>query len=170
VYGQDKTGTLTEAKIRLARQVALSGADSEHVLDLARLNSRFQAGLRNPLDTAMEAATVIMGIEQRELLRAVNPIGVVRRARAVGIASRDQQRPIADHLRQPVSHPLGRARILALGRARILDAIGQALGDPEPLLDRRQQQYSSIRRIAMASARRGRCASIAALPTQGSLS
>ena len=162
MYGQDKTGTLTEAKIRLARQVALSGADSEHVLDLARLNSRFQAGLRNPLDTAMEAATVIMGIEQRELLRAVNPIGVVRRARAVGIASRDQQRPIADHLRQPVSHPLG--------RARILDAIGQALGDPEPLLDRRQQQYSSIRRIAMASARRGRCASIAALPTQGSLS
>jgi Mg2+-importing ATPase len=49
----DKTGTLTEAKIRLARQVALSGADSERVLDLARLNSHFQAGLRNPLDTAI---------------------------------------------------------------------------------------------------------------------
>ncbi len=49
----DKTGTLTEAKIRLARQVALSGAASEHVLDLAWLNSHFQAGLRNPLDTAI---------------------------------------------------------------------------------------------------------------------
>ena len=49
----DKTGTLTEAKIRLARQVALSGADSERVLDLAWLNSHFQAGLRNPLDTAI---------------------------------------------------------------------------------------------------------------------
>ena len=49
----DKTGTLTEAKISLARQVALSGADSEHVLDLAWLNSHFQAGLRNPLDTAI---------------------------------------------------------------------------------------------------------------------
>jgi Mg2+-importing ATPase len=49
----DKTGTLTEAKIKLARQVALSGADSWHVLDLAWLNSHFQAGLRNPLDAAI---------------------------------------------------------------------------------------------------------------------
>jgi len=49
----DKTGTLTEAKIRLARQVALSGVASERVLDLAWLNSHFQAGLRNPLDTAI---------------------------------------------------------------------------------------------------------------------
>jgi Mg2+-importing ATPase len=49
----DKTGTLTEAKISLARQVALSGVDSERVLDLAWLNSHFQAGLRNPLDAAI---------------------------------------------------------------------------------------------------------------------
>ena len=49
----DKTGTLTEAKISLERQVALSGADSSHVLDLAWLNSHFQAGLRNPLDAAI---------------------------------------------------------------------------------------------------------------------
>jgi P-type Mg2+ transporter len=33
----DKTGTLTEAKIGLVRQVALSGADGPHVLDLAGL-------------------------------------------------------------------------------------------------------------------------------------
>jgi len=52
----DKTGTLTEAKISLARQVALSGVDSERVLDLAWLNSHFQAGLRNPLDTAIVEA------------------------------------------------------------------------------------------------------------------
>ena len=49
----DKTGTLTEAKIRLARNVTLSGAVSERVLALAWLNSHFQAGLRNPLDTAI---------------------------------------------------------------------------------------------------------------------
>ena len=52
----DKTGTLTEARIRLARQGALLGADSERVLDLAWLNSHFQAGLRNPLDTAILAS------------------------------------------------------------------------------------------------------------------
>jgi hypothetical protein len=31
------------------------------------------------------------------------------------------------------------------GRTRVLDAVGQALGDPELLLDRRQQQYPGIR-------------------------
>jgi Mg2+-importing ATPase len=49
----DKTGTLTEAKIRLARHVTLSGVDSRHVLELAWLNSHFQSGLRSPLDTAI---------------------------------------------------------------------------------------------------------------------
>jgi Mg2+-importing ATPase len=49
----DKTGTLTEAKIRLARQVALSGADCPRVGELAWLNSHFQSGLRSPLDTAI---------------------------------------------------------------------------------------------------------------------
>src|SRR6516164_6438916 len=53
IFCTDKTGTLTEAKIRLARHVALSGAVSERVLDLAWLNSHFQAGLRNPLDSAI---------------------------------------------------------------------------------------------------------------------
>ena len=57
----DKTGTLTEAKIRLARQVALSGAASEHVLELAWLNSHFQTGLRNPLDTAIVEAEPLRG-------------------------------------------------------------------------------------------------------------
>jgi P-type Mg2+ transporter len=49
----DKTGTLTEARIRLIRQIALSGADSVRVLDLAWLNSHFESGLRSPLDTAI---------------------------------------------------------------------------------------------------------------------
>ena len=49
----DKTGTLTEAKIRLIRQLSLSGTDSDHVLELAWLNSHFESGLRSPLDTAI---------------------------------------------------------------------------------------------------------------------
>jgi Mg2+-importing ATPase len=49
----DKTGTLTEARIRLARQVSLSGCESPHAAELARLNSRFQSGLRSPLDAAI---------------------------------------------------------------------------------------------------------------------
>jgi Mg2+-importing ATPase len=49
----DKTGTLTEAKIKLIREMSLSGVDSEHVLELAWLNSHFESGLRSPLDTAI---------------------------------------------------------------------------------------------------------------------
>lgn len=49
----DKTGTLTEAKVRLERHVDLEGRDSEAVLRLAWLNSRFESGLRSPLDDAI---------------------------------------------------------------------------------------------------------------------
>jgi Mg2+-importing ATPase len=49
----DKTGTLTEAKIRLAREIALSGVECPRVGELIRLNSHFQSGLRSPLDSAV---------------------------------------------------------------------------------------------------------------------
>jgi P-type Mg2+ transporter len=49
----DKTGTLTEAKISVAKCVSLSGADSERLADLAWLNSHFESGLRSPLDVAI---------------------------------------------------------------------------------------------------------------------
>jgi len=49
----DKTGTLTEAKMSLVRGFSLSGAESEHVSDLAWLNSNFESGLRSPLDIAV---------------------------------------------------------------------------------------------------------------------
>jgi len=49
----DKTGTLTEARIRLIREVSLTGKDSQRVLELAWLNSHFETGLRSPLDDAI---------------------------------------------------------------------------------------------------------------------
>jgi Mg2+-importing ATPase len=49
----DKTGTLTEAAIRLERHVDAQGRDSRRVLELAYLNSRFESGLRSPLDDAI---------------------------------------------------------------------------------------------------------------------
>jgi len=49
----DKTGTLTEARIRLERHVDLHGNPSERVRELAYLNSFFQAGIHNPLDEAI---------------------------------------------------------------------------------------------------------------------
>ena len=49
----DKTGTLTEAKIRLIRHIAITGEESPRVLELAWLNSHFETGLRSPLDAAI---------------------------------------------------------------------------------------------------------------------
>jgi Mg2+-importing ATPase len=51
----DKTGTLTEGRIRLERHVDAAGRDSERVLTLAYLNSRFESGIRSPLDDAILA-------------------------------------------------------------------------------------------------------------------
>jgi len=49
----DKTGTLTEAKIRLERHVDAMGRESTRVLELAYLNSYFESGLKSPLDDAI---------------------------------------------------------------------------------------------------------------------
>ncbi|MGH2565074.1 MAG: HAD-IC family P-type ATPase, partial [Ginsengibacter sp.] len=49
----DKTGTLTEDKIRLIKYVDASGNTSDTVFQLAYLNSSFQTGIKNPLDDAI---------------------------------------------------------------------------------------------------------------------
>jgi Mg2+-importing ATPase len=49
----DKTGTLTEAKIRLEQHLDPQGNPSERVLELAYLNSFFETGLKSPLDEAI---------------------------------------------------------------------------------------------------------------------
>ena len=49
----DKTGTLTEAQIRLEKHLDPLGRDGARVLELAFLNSSMETGLRNPLDEAI---------------------------------------------------------------------------------------------------------------------
>ncbi len=49
----DKTGTLTEAHIRLVRHLDADGDDSEEVMQLAYLNSHFESGIKSPLDNAI---------------------------------------------------------------------------------------------------------------------
>jgi Mg2+-importing ATPase len=52
----DKTGTLTEARIRLLRTIDGTGVASPRALELATINSRFESGMRSPLDEAILAA------------------------------------------------------------------------------------------------------------------
>ena len=49
----DKTGTLTQDKIFLARHVDVWGQESDDVLEMAYLNSYYQTGLKNLLDVAV---------------------------------------------------------------------------------------------------------------------
>ncbi|MGO9392156.1 magnesium-translocating P-type ATPase [Rhodoblastus sp.] len=55
VFCSDKTGTLTEARIKLVREMDLGGRDSGAVLRMAQLNAAFETGLKSPLDEAILA-------------------------------------------------------------------------------------------------------------------
>ncbi len=56
VLCSDKTGTLTESRIKLVRQVDLAGQDCDALLQTALLNAAFETGLKSPLDEAILAA------------------------------------------------------------------------------------------------------------------
>lgn len=57
VLCSDKTGTLTVGEMSIEGSYGDDGAPSPRPLALARLNSRFETGIRSPLDTAILAAT-----------------------------------------------------------------------------------------------------------------
>ena len=52
----DKTGTLTEGALSLARATDAVGVDQPKVLALAHLNAAFETGIENPMDNAILAA------------------------------------------------------------------------------------------------------------------
>ena len=52
----DKTGTLTEAAIKLMRTIDGHGAESRHAFSYAYVNSQFESGMKSPLDEAILAA------------------------------------------------------------------------------------------------------------------
>jgi P-type Mg2+ transporter len=53
VFCTDKTGTLTTGQMSLASSVDFLGKPSDRPLELAYLNSKFETGIRSPLDVAI---------------------------------------------------------------------------------------------------------------------
>ncbi|RTL39618.1 MAG: magnesium-translocating P-type ATPase [Burkholderiales bacterium] len=88
----DKTGTLTQDKIVLARHVDAWGGEQDEVLELAYLNSYYQTGLKNLLDVAvLQHAEVHRELDPASNYRKVDeiPFDFTRRRMSVVVAERD---------------------------------------------------------------------------------
>lgn len=89
----DKTGTLTQDKIALARHIDVMGNQSDEVLGFAYLNSYFQTGLKNLLDRA-----VLDHVELKTELNVVRnyrkvdeiPFDFARRRMSVVVSEREE--------------------------------------------------------------------------------
>ena len=89
----DKTGTLTQDKIFLARHVDVWGQESEAVLEMAYLNSYYQTGLKNLLDVAvLEHVDVHSELKVGTAFNKVDeiPFDFTRRRMSVVVAEQDQ--------------------------------------------------------------------------------
>lgn len=88
----DKTGTLTQDKIALARHTDVAGKESDEVLGFAFLNSYYQTGLRNLLDRAvLEHVELKTEMELSQHYRKIDeiPFDFQRRRMSVVVSERD---------------------------------------------------------------------------------
>jgi len=129
----DKTGTLTEARIRMVRHLDCRGAESERVFRLAFLNSHFESGIKSPLDEAILAFQTLDVKGWRKLDEV--PFDFERRRVSVLVAD-DSERLLVvkgapeDVLRQSTHYEAEGGAITPLdaaARAR-LDGLFQQLG------------------------------------------
>ena len=90
----DKTGTLTQDKIALARKCDAFGLASDEVLTFAFLNSHYQTGLKNLLDRAvLEHVELPTELRLKQDYRKIDeiPFDFVRRRMSVVVSRRDDQ-------------------------------------------------------------------------------
>ncbi len=89
----DKTGTLTQDKIALARKCDVFGRPSDEVLNFAFLNSYYQTGLKNLLDRAvLERVELATELKLKQDYRKVDeiPFDFQRRRMSVVVSQRDE--------------------------------------------------------------------------------
>jgi hypothetical protein len=103
----DKTGTLTQDKIALARHADVYGADTDEVLNFAFHNSYYQTGLKNLLDHAvLEHVELPAELKLKDAYRKVDevPFDFERRRMSVVVAAvsagQDLHHELEQQLRQ----------------------------------------------------------------------
>lgn len=88
----DKTGTLTQDKIALARHTDVAGRECDEVLEFAYLNSYYQTGLRNLLDRAvLEHVELKAELKLNQHYRKIDeiPFDFERRRMSVVVSERE---------------------------------------------------------------------------------
>ena len=156
----DKTGTLTEARIRLSASCGADGAADAHVLELAAINSAFAGSTGNPLDDAILAERPDVATGWTKL--ADLPFDFERRRSSV-LASRAEQRLLIVKGAPEAVLPLCVRYAAAAGEAALDETRRTAI---EQLLNDRAAQGE--RMLAIAWRRTDRtCSQITAADEQG---
>ena len=140
----DKTGTLTEAKISLLARIGADGRDCPRVLALAGVNSRFESGIRSPLDAAIVEQCASESLEGWTKIDEV-PFDFERRRVSV-LAEKDGERILI--IKGAPETVLARATLSDPGDGRALPLDGPSRENVERVQD--TQSACGYRLLAVA--------------------
>ncbi|HVJ55852.1 MAG TPA: magnesium-translocating P-type ATPase [Aliidongia sp.] len=115
----DKTGTLTEATIKLVRTIDGTGAESERAYVYGCVNSHFESGMKSPLDEAILAAHPIDMTGWRKIDEV--PFDFERRRVSILVERDGKRRLIVKGAPEDLLRLSGRCED-ATGEERVLDA------------------------------------------------
>jgi len=89
VLCSDKTGTLTEGRMRLRDAIGVDGAADGSVLEAACLNALFESGFVNPIDAALRECPGVDALRRRHRKVDEIPYDFVRRRLSVAVEDID---------------------------------------------------------------------------------
>ena len=129
----DKTGTLTENKVTVMQHVNIEGNDSEKVFLYSLLNSRYQTGLRSPLDEAILKHEGV-NTERFERIDEI-PFDFIRKRLSIVVREGQQNFLITKGAPEEI--------FKSISRYEINDTLYEMTGDARKKIEKEFQQISS---------------------------